>query len=143
MVLPNRRLQWLHKQRRLLQNNIERITMKLTSAEIAQVCHENNRAYCESMGDFSNPPWKFVPPEKQKLIESGVEFHLANPDASPKASHEKWMKDHASVGWTWGPSKDAQKKQHPNMVPYGELPQKEKTKDYLFGAMVNVLRFLY
>ena len=108
--------------------------------KIAEVCHENNRAYCESVGDFSNPPWRFVTEEKQKLIESGVRFHLANPDANPKSSHEKWVTDHQAAGWVYGKVKDEDKKTHPSMVPYGELSQHEKTKDYLFTAMVNTLK---
>ena len=35
------------------------------------------------------------------------------------------MKD----GWTHGPTRDDAKKQHPCLVPYGELPESEKEYD--------------
>lgn len=30
----------------------------MTIEQIARVCHEVNRAYCESMGDTSQVPWE-------------------------------------------------------------------------------------
>lgn len=108
--------------------------------KIAEICHENNRAYCHAFGDYSSPAWKYLSPEMQSSTIKGVEFHIANPDASPKASHEKWVEDKLSKGWKIGPAKNMEKKEHPNLVSYAQLSQVERGKDTIFAALVNILK---
>lgn len=43
--------------------------------------------------------------------------------------HETWAKGRMDAGWTYGPVLDDAKKQHPSLVPYGELPESEKAYD--------------
>ncbi|QLI49420.1 hypothetical protein vBPaeMUSP18_17 [Pseudomonas phage vB_PaeM_USP_18] len=107
---------------------------------IARVAHEINRAYCASLGDTSQPSWDEAPEWQQKSAIAGVEMHLANPDATPEQSHESWLKQKTEEGWVYGEVKDAEKKQHPCCVPYGELPAEQKAKDYLFRAVVHQLK---
>lgn len=95
--------------------------MKLTIEEIAQAAHEANRAYCHSLGDYSQPAWKFITTEGRAVTIDGVNFHLKNPDVSPKVSHENWMKRKAEQGWVYGEEKSYTKKTHPSMVPYEKL----------------------
>lgn len=114
--------------------------MKLTDEQIAEICHENNRAYCHALGDYSQPAWKHLPKEIKDSILDGIDFHLANPDASPEASHKNWMKLKLENKWKVGPVKDVHKKEHPNLRPYGELPKEERAKDIIFSALVNTLK---
>ena len=58
---------------------------------IAKVCHEANRAFCESMGDFSQVGWNRIPKWQHDSIVEGVVFILSNPGAGPEASHNAWM----------------------------------------------------
>lgn len=108
---------------------------------IAQVCHEVNRAYCESLGDFSQLPWNEAPDWQRESAVKGVIFHLetiaAGKEPSPSASHESWLAEKERDGWTWGPVKDADKKEHPCFVPYAQLPPEQKAKDYLFIGVVK------
>ena len=114
--------------------------MKLTYEEIAKICHENNRAYCHAFGDYSQASWEHLTPEQKAVTLNGVEFLMANPDASPKASHENWIEKKKSQGWKYGPDVNIFTKEHPGLVPYGELSREAKGKDLLFGAMVDLLR---
>jgi hypothetical protein len=107
--------------------------------KIARVCHEVNRAYCASLGDHSQPAWDEAPEWQRNSAVSGVAFTLANPDAKPSANHESWLDEKRRDGWTWGAVKDPVKKEHPCFVPYDELPQEQKAKDYLFQAVVRSL----
>ena len=43
--------------------------------------------------------------------------------------HEVWSKNRLDDGWTYGPVRDDQKKTHPCLVPYEELPEREKDYD--------------
>jgi hypothetical protein len=111
----------------------------MTPVQIAQVAHEVNRAYCASIGDDSQPAWADAPDWQRASALAGVEMHLANPDATPEQSHESWLAQKTADGWTYGPVKNAELKQHPCLMPYDGLPPEQKSKDYLFRAVVHVL----
>lgn len=106
---------------------------------IAKVCHEANRAYCESIGDNSQPKWEDAPDWQRQSAENGVKFNQANPDVPPSASHDSWLAEKAANGWKFGPVKDPEKKEHPCFVPYAELPIEQRRKDALFKAIVGAL----
>ncbi len=55
-------------------------------------------------------------------------------------SHAGWMKFKTEHGWAYGEVEDAEKKTHPCLVPYAELPAEQRVKDALFFAIVTSLR---
>lgn len=112
-------------------------TLHAREARIARAAHEVNRAYCAALGDYSQKGWEEAPQWQRDSAIAGVRFHIANPDASPSASHENWLKDKLAQGWKWGEVKDAEKKEHPCMVEFTELPQVQQAKDHLFRAVVH------
>lgn len=105
--------------------------------EIARLCHNVNRIYCQSIGDFSQPDWYSAPEWQRESAINGVIFHLKNPGAGPAASHENWLKEKVADGWVYGPVKDPALKQHPCCVPYDQLPAAQRYKDDLFVAIVE------
>lgn len=107
---------------------------------IAAIAHEMNRAYCASLGDTSQPAWDDAPEWQRKSAIMGVEMHLANPNATPEQSHESWLAQKVAEGWTYGEVKDPENKKHPCCVPYAELQQEQKAKDYIFRATVHQLK---
>lgn len=107
--------------------------------DVAKVCHEANRALCEQLGDYSQTPWHLAPDWQVESAIKGVEFNLANPDAPASASHDSWLAVKEAEGWTYGPVKDPEKKEHPCFVPYEELPKEQQAKDHLFKAVVSAL----
>jgi hypothetical protein len=76
-----------------------------------------------------------------------VEFHCAALNAgeepAPSASHDSWLAEKAEQGWTYGPEKNPELKQHPCFVPYDELPAEQRAKDFLFGAIAKALLFAH
>lgn len=107
---------------------------------IAKVCHEVNRAYCEALGDHSQLPWEQAPVWQRQSCVNGVLHHLANPDTSPEESHAVWLKEKLDAGWKYGPLKNETTKEHPCCVPYAELSESSKAKDFIFRAIVRELR---
>lgn len=103
------------------------------------VAHEVNKAYCESLGDHSQPTWKDAPNWQKDSAIKGVELHINNPGAGPEASHEGWMKEKIENGWKYGPIKDPEKKEHPCLVPFSELPREQQAKDFIFRAVVHAM----
>lgn len=112
----------------------------MTPDRIAEICHETNRAYCATLGDTSQPPWAEAPDWQKASAVNGVRLHLHYPDTTPEASHICWLQEKTDNGWTWGPVKDPVKKEHPCCVPYNELPEDQRIKDYLFKGIVVALR---
>jgi hypothetical protein len=106
---------------------------------IARVCHEANRAYCLTIGDPSQPSWDAAPDWQRESAIKGVLHLLANPDAGPQSSHESWLAEKRATGWIYGPIKDPEKKEHPCMVPYDQLPLEQRRKDALFQGIVRAL----
>ena len=90
-------------------------------AEVARVCHEANRAYCETLGDSTQPPWEDAPTWQQQSAIAGVRFHHEHPDATDADSHDEWLKT------------------HPCMVAFDELPEHQRKKDRLFRLICKAL----
>lgn len=106
--------------------------------DVAKLCHEANAVYCELHGDYSQPAWEKAPGWQRESAVNGVRFHLEHL-AGPEASHEHWLEEKLKAGWTYGPVKDPEKKQHPCCVPFSSLPPEQRAKDHLFRAIVHAL----
>lgn len=112
---------------------------KIEDVSIARVCHEVNRAYCAAIGDDSQQTWEDAPLWQRESAVNGVEAHRENPSLTPEGSHSLWSEEKVRAGWRFGPVKDVEKKEHPCLVPYAELPQEQRVKDYLFKAVVTAM----
>jgi hypothetical protein len=114
--------------------------MMLNTYEIARLCHEVNRAYCKALGDESQPSWDEAPDWQRDSAIAGVEAHMSGQVHDPEGSHNSWLEVKQREGWTYGPVKDPELKQHPCCVPYDQLPAEQKAKDFLFSAIVATVR---
>ena len=109
----------------------------LDNEQIARVCHETNRAFCETIGDNTQKPWAEAERWQRESAIQGVTFAISTPDAPASAQHDAWLKDKTAAGWVFGEVKDAAAKTHPCCVPYEQLPVEQRLKDYLFKAVVS------
>ena len=105
--------------------------------ECAQLAHEMSRAYCRALDDDTQVPWDDAPEWQKESVRAGVVEKLDNPDMTPEQTHEKWVAYKGAEGWSYGPKKDPDRKEHPCLVTYEELPPEQKAKDYLFVAAVE------
>lgn len=111
----------------------------LSIESIAQIAHEANRAYCAIIGDLTQLSWDDAPNWQKDSCIAGVEAILLDPSLTPEESHKSWFNHKLKDGWSWGPVKDPEKKEHPCMVSYDKLPPEQRIKDYLFQAVVRSL----
>lgn len=59
---------------------------------------------------------------------------------SPEELHGSWMQSYFTMGWTYGPNHDPERKTHPDLVPYADLGQLEQDKDAVFIALCEIAR---
>jgi hypothetical protein len=99
---------------------------------IAKACHENNKIFCELIGDTSQVHWEDAPDWQRESALNGIDYLEANPDASESAQHDNWVAAKVADGWKYGPTKDPEAKTHPCIVPFDQLPYEQRFKDTLF-----------
>lgn len=103
----------------------------------ARAAHEANRAYCLALGDDTQPSWETAPEWQKTSARNGVVGALNG--ATPEQSHEGWLAEKVATGWRHGPVKDPEKREHPCMVAYGDLPAEQRAKDSLFIGVVRAV----
>lgn len=54
--------------------------------------------------------------------------------------HDVWAKTRIDQGWTYGSERDDANKKHPCLVPYNQLPEKEKVYDR--NTSIETLKFI-
>lgn len=104
----------------------------------ARATHEANRAYCIALGDTSQVPWELAPKWQTDSALTGVAGVLLQ-GHTPEQSHENWMRGKFEAGWVYGPIKDPERKTHPALVPYDELPVEQQRKDHIFHAVAHAV----
>lgn len=75
-----------------------------------------------------------LPPELAALTERLAEN-----------AHDMWAEQRLTQGWSYGPRRDDERKQHPCLVPYDQLPDSEKEYDRLtaLGTLKAILHLGY
>lgn len=121
-------------------NNVIKSEPSLEVLQIALVCHQANKAWCEANDDNSQKDWHDAEHWQRQSAINGVEFRLKNPNAGHDAQHNSWLDEKVKDGWVYGEIKDAEAKTHPCIVPFEQLPQFQKKKDALFCAIVDSLK---
>jgi len=112
-------------------------------SKIAKVCHAVNRAYAERAEGVCGESWEECSQATRESAIRGVIFKIDNPESTPRDIHEKWLKDKIDNGWIWGTTKNESRKFHPCCMAYGSLPEKQKTKDYLFMAVIDSMKDIF
>lgn len=59
-----------------------------------------------------------LPPDLAALVERLAE-HV----------HDTWAEGRIAEGWSYGPRRDDDRREHPGLVPYGDLSEAEKAYD--------------
>lgn len=61
-------------------------------------------------------------------------------EAIAENAHDIWARARMDEGWVYGQVRDDEKRQHPDLVPYAQLPESEKEYDRLMA--MNTLRLV-
>lgn len=111
---------------------------RYSDEQVARVCYEANREMQRIQEDpVPSAPWDSEPEEIRQSAVDGV--CNARRGCTPRESHDNWIRFRSELGWSYGPEKDPERKTHPNMVSYDDLPAGQRDKDRLFLLIVTAL----
>ena len=69
--------------------------------------------------------------------------HLGSPQRASRYDaaehHQAWVEDKLAHGWRFGSDKDPERKTHPCLVSFDQLPRYQQDKNRLFIAIVRAL----
>lgn len=111
----------------------------MTKEQIMAYCHNANRAYCILLGEFSQREWKDSPDWVKHSVRRGVQAIIDDPDRTPRESYVGWLRKKVENGWKYGKIKNAEKKEHPYIMAYDDLPIEQQVKNTLFTGNVKAL----
>jgi hypothetical protein len=94
-------------------------------ANLAGPDKEDNRAAARRMSDVLATAGLALSDDPTKS-EMGLPADL---EPMAEAEHNGWMAQRAQNGWSWAATRDDAAKKHPSMLPYAQLPEREKEKD--------------
>jgi hypothetical protein len=105
---------------------------------IAKVIHSANRAYVDAIGGRAvNLTWEEIREEERQGLIKAVASMIVNPQL-PETSHEQWCLAREKEGWTKDVRYDYNRKTHPNLIPYDQLPLEEQFKDHMFMGIASI-----
>lgn len=61
-------------------------------------------------------------------VKLSPEIHQLT-EALAKNAHEVWALERMAQGWRFGPERNDKRKEHPSLIPYEQLSEKEKVYD--------------
>jgi RyR domain len=112
--------------------------MYFTDGQIAEAIHLMNGWLQEQFGDpYRQPPWPDAPQPMKDMVLALVRGYRAG--ISPQAAHERWVEAMEARGWRYGLRRSERDRTHPNMLPWGLLPQEQRLKDVMSQQITWVL----
>lgn len=112
-----------------------------TIREIAYLLHTITSVFDRPDGSVVMT-WAELPEEKKVLAQTAVLVIwmrlTAGEDLTPQEAHRIWMIGKLNNGWTHGKEFCDEKKTHPCIVPFEELPPIERLKDELWITLIKL-----
>lgn len=105
----------------------------------AQITNQLTRAYREATQQESPAEWHLMAEEDQKHVIDRVRFYLTEPDITVSSLHDAWAYAQFNAGWVYGLAFNEDKKTHPMLIIYADLPLMRRVEDTLFMQTVQTL----
>lgn len=100
----------------------------LAWAELPESLRESNRNFARGIAEkLSIVGWELV--EGSAEDAGPLEAEPAEVEELAAQEHERWRRDLEAAGWVRGAPRDPDRRIHPMLVDWGELPELERDKD--------------
>ena len=115
----------------------DRVNTNITA--FAQVAHQQNQAYKAAIGQPLEGSWSQMDSTGQQFVLDKVRYYLMNSHAVVSSLHDDWAYSQFNNGWAFGESLDEEKRTHPLLVLFSELPLTRQIEDLMFMQTVYAL----
>jgi hypothetical protein len=102
----------------------------------ARVFYAASQAMSEVLGN-PQPPWDELPAWQQQAMTDVTRRCIMG--AAPQQLHALWVQHYTAQGWTYGPKKNRETKQHPVITPWHKLSLPYQARFKLWQAIVMTL----
>jgi len=103
---------------------------------VTRAAHEVDRSWNEVIGAHVNKQWEVLTEKEQQTAKNAV-IGVITHDFNAEQTHVSWVAEKKSQGWTYGEVKDLERKTHPCLVSWAELPIEFRVKDELWVDTVR------
>lgn len=105
--------------------------------KIARLVHRAGMAIPDAFGEARPKAWEATTEESREITRQGVRLVMRNPSVTPELIHKAWMSLRQENGWSYGETKDQEKKTHPYMVEFANLPERQRLRDCVFVETIK------
>ena len=98
----------------------------MTPTEIAQQIWAKMRATENANGDYTRAHWSFTATEHRDDFIATVTTAMADGVITAEEMHTLWKSQAEGKGWTYGKTRNFNRKVSPAIKPFAELPEREK-----------------
>jgi len=110
--------------------------MEVPETVFTQVFYAASQALQATLGE-PQPPWDELPAWQHQAMVDVTRSCMMG--ANPKQLHTLWVQHYSAQGWTYGPEKNWETRQHPIIILWHELPLRYQARFKLWQAMVATL----
>ena len=108
----------------------------MKNEQIARITHEADRIIRASMGQVLSG-WDRHEAGLKTEWRAKVGSLKGSDRITPQMRHDLWIQDMITAGWTQGTSVDSEKKTHPSICSYEDLPEQVHLLDDVFVILVE------
>jgi voltage-gated potassium channel Kch len=96
--------------------------------ELPEEYREANRAQADEITRMLRRAGSEIAPMAD-WDESPLVFTAGELESLAEEEHLRWMRERTASGWIFGEARDDERKLHPSLIPWADLPEAEKEKD--------------
>ena len=89
--------------------------------------------------DMPAQPWPYLPRSSREVTVAAVARIRHGGVTTARQHHEHWYRTMTGRGYTWGERKDHERKTHPAMLPWKQLPERYREKARMFVLITRGL----
>ena len=110
--------------------------MEVPETVFTRVFYAASQVLQEALGD-PQPPWDELPAWQQNAMVDVTRRCMMG--ATPEQLHTLWVQHYSAQGWTHGPEKNLETRQHPIIIPWHGLPLRYQARFKLWQAITATL----
>lgn len=110
---------------------------------LAKACHSSLKTWLSLNGQtYAIPRWDRLSIEDKdfaRQVTTDLLWEMCQFDLEPEHVHEIWLERRRRMGYVVGPRRNRSLRQHPNMIPYGQLLNAERAKPKIILETLRLL----